>query len=377
MSLPSSDPSAVPLVDLFGEDDDSFGEDDDSGFFFEDSTSELSAALTQQNLIDTQERIGQLLDLLPMGLVIHQQQGILFANRCISEMLGVPAEGLVGQHLLDFIIDHEVDAVTAIFGEVFRQKHPCQLPEVRLAGKNGREWTIELIMGPLPWEGTPCIQVLLHDITALKEQEHALRELATTDPLTGALNRRSFEERANFELRRSHRYRRPCCIVLIDIDHFKAVNDNYGHHAGDMAIQKVVQIAKQCLRTSDSLGMVSEDEVVTSDTGSLMPIELVHREPEVSRMGGEEFLMLLPETELTGALSVANRIRETIEATLIEADAHRFKVTASFGVAELRRDDNLVSFTQRADQGLYEAKATGRNRVCVGGTQKISRGFGA
>lgn len=331
-----------------------FDEDSDDLFFFEDSEQERSAALTQQNLIDTQERIGQLLDLLPIGLVIHQQQGVLFANQHTCDMLSVDSEALFGQHVLDFIHPGDYPAALEAFNRTFKEPGPQRLPEVRVVGKDDRTWITEVIMGPLPWEGTPCIQVLLHDVTALKEQEVKLRELATTDPLTGALNRRSFEEHARMEIERSRRYGRDCSLIILDIDHFKKVNDTWGHHAGDVAIKSVVNVTETCLRTTD---FVAATQDLLANPGPVA---------EVSRMGGEEFLVLLPETDTAGALVVAERVREQIAATPVVTEEQTFNITVSLGVSTLQAGDDVDSFLQRADAGLYVAKESGRNQTQVG-----------
>lgn len=350
----------APAISLFDDDDDDGGAAD---LFFEESEHERSVTLAHQNLIDTQERIGQLLDLLPIGLVIHQRQSVLFANQHTTDMVGVSSEALVGQHIMDFVHDDDFDDAQAAFARTFEEDGPQRLPEVRVKGKDGRIWITELIMGRLPWEGTPCVQVLIHDVTALKQQEAQLRELATTDPLTGALNRRSFEDHARVELDRARRYNRNCSLILLDIDHFKKVNDTWGHHAGDVAIKMVVDITQSCLRTADVVGATQDLLVATADLAT-DPSPAA----EVSRMGGEEFLVLLPETDAAGAFVVAERIREQVAATPVVTEEQTFSITVSLGVSVLTADDDLENFIKRADAGLYEAKEGGRNQTRVGTT---------
>jgi len=176
------------------------------------------------------------------------------------------------------------------------------------------------------------------DITERKEMERRLRELATTDDLTGALNRRAFFAAIAQETERSSRYGTPMSLVMIDLDHFKQINDRYGHAAGDRALKLATQAMGAALRDIDMLG----------------------------RLGGEEFAVLLPQTQLSGALEVAERLRSAIASVEIPVDSEPMTVglSASLGVVDRQTDetgpDRILS---RADAALYRAKDEGRNRV--------------
>jgi diguanylate cyclase (GGDEF)-like protein len=158
-------------------------------------------------------------------------------------------------------------------------------------------------------------------------------EAAFTDHLTGLANRRRFERQLEREITRTLRYTRPFCLLLLDIDHFKQVNDSYGHEAGDEAIRRIAKILQAGTRGIDT----------------------------AARIGGEEFALLLTETELIGGLEVAERLRLAIKAEEIPVVGH---VTASFGVAEFplcaATDKELLAC---ADAAMYEAKRRGRDRV--------------
>lgn len=165
---------------------------------------------------------------------------------------------------------------------------------------------------------------------------------AITDSLTGIYNRRHLMELAARELERARRYNRSFSILMLDIDHFKTINDTYGHAAGDCALQVVVERFRKDLRRSDVLG----------------------------RYGGEEFLALLPETNTDQAQLIAERLRNSIALTPIETGRGAIAVTVSIGVAmweavapPLLRAETLDEFIERADQSLYQAKHAGRNRV--------------
>jgi diguanylate cyclase (GGDEF)-like protein len=175
--------------------------------------------------------------------------------------------------------------------------------------------------------------VLLHKERAEAE---ALR-LSTTDPLTGAYNRRTFHEIAERELSRVRRAGQPLSIVMLDIDHFRQVNEKHGHRVGDVVLQKLAEVVRGALRKEDML----------------------------VRFGGEEFLVLLPDVPGPGAVVVAGRIRRTVASQPITAGSHTLPVTVSLGVAA-RLDEgpeSIEGLLARADSALALAKQRGRNRV--------------
>lgn len=167
-----------------------------------------------------------------------------------------------------------------------------------------------------------------------------LERLASIDGLTSLLNRRRFDEVALAEIDRAQRYGRPFSLLLIDLDHFKQVNDNFGHIAGDAALRAAAQRVLASVRTTDV----------------------------VARYGGEELAVLLPETDEAEALVVAERIRQTVGARPVEHDGKDITLTASVGGTQYAAgDDSLVALIGRADAALYRAKQAGRNRVQFGG----------
>lgn len=165
---------------------------------------------------------------------------------------------------------------------------------------------------------------------ALKNKE--LEQLAIQDKLTGLYNRRKLDESLTQEITRAGRYDRPLSIIILDLDHFKEVNDTHGHPAGDAVLVETASRLHDVLRTSDILG----------------------------RWGGEEFLILCPETGLNAAVGLANRLRRNFTANEFPAVGH---LTASFGVAAHHTGDLPETLLARADTALYCAKNSGRNRV--------------
>ncbi|MFO7605539.1 MAG: diguanylate cyclase [Desulfurivibrionaceae bacterium] len=172
-------------------------------------------------------------------------------------------------------------------------------------------------------------------VSVLDEDERKLVKLATSDPLTGLFNRREGNRRFKEVISHSLREKLPLSIIIIDIDLFKQVNDNFGHQSGDEAIRKVAETMQAALRDYDIL----------------------------CRYGGEEFLVVLPTTELAKALETAERLRRVIEAVIIRIRNQEIRLTISAGVASLREDDTLDSLLYRADNALYIAKEEGRNQV--------------
>ena len=176
------------------------------------------------------------------------------------------------------------------------------------------------------------------DVTEQERMTCELLRLSRTDPLTGAFNRRAFMEALEEEFDRAHRYRHPLTAMTLDLDHFKQINDQYGHAAGDKALKGFVAVISPELRSSDCF----------------------------ARMGGEEFAVLLPETALDAATPLAERLRVAVEGLSLSSEEGPFGLTVSIGLANLRDTDTSPDqILNRADRALYRAKAQGRNRVQV------------
>ena len=171
--------------------------------------------------------------------------------------------------------------------------------------------------------------------------ERRILELSNTDGLTGVLNRRAFMERMAWEAARSRRDKTPLSFILTDIDHFKDVNDAYGHQAGDMVLQRFAEMLSASVRPYDFIG----------------------------RYGGEEFVVCLPGADLSQAESIAERMRASTENTeiILAEGSQSIFITASFGTASFTGAplDTMDLFIKRADDALYRAKHEGKNRVCV------------
>lgn len=187
-----------------------------------------------------------------------------------------------------------------------------------------------------------AVRSVATDMDIQRQREQKLLAQAGTDELTGVANRRAFLERADDEISRALRYGHTLSLLMIDIDHFKQVNDTHGHAAGDAALVRMVEACLPGLREHDLL----------------------------ARLGGEEFVILLPHTDATRALLVAERLRMAVEGAAVDTAAGIFHITISLGSATLHHGgglsapaDSLSSLLERADSALYRAKSGGRNRV--------------
>ncbi len=175
---------------------------------------------------------------------------------------------------------------------------------------------------------------LLAQIKRVDELNRALGELATTDALTGLNNRRSFDHSLQLELAIVERRNTPLSLLMLDVDHFKRINDNFGHEAGDKVLVAIAQMLNGCARVVDV----------------------------VARVGGEEFAVILPNTDADGAMDVAERMRTAVA----QANWLAHPATISIGVATLQMKESASRLYSRADAALYAAKAAGRNRVVMG-----------
>lgn len=254
-------------------------------------------------------------------------------TRSISQM--------VMRVILIFIVVFLVASLAFVLVSVYFRTHLTQ----RLVSLNNA--ILRKVAGAeisLVAEGNDEITDMTHSfifyVDEVDKREKALLDLATGDPLTGISNRRHFLESGRAELMRADRYKRPAAFLMMDIDHFKSVNDTWGHPAGDAVLKSIVDTCRSRIREIDLFG----------------------------RIGGEEFAFLLPDTNLSGGLEVAERIRSAIEGCVCVTGNHSLSCTVSIGLAS--SDDQGYSIDElmkAADRALYAAKASGRNcaRSCT------------
>lgn len=314
---------------------------DDCSLFEVDGDASNAANLTQRSLIDTRERLGSMLDVMPIGLLIHTQQAILFANQAMGDLLQSGPEELLGHHILDYVRGSEFEGVSEQLSESFGGKVKAIERECVLERSGDSERLVKIISGKLPWPGTPVLQILVQDITDQKRAELSLRQMSITDELTGAYNRRQAFYEANLYLDESGKARIPLSVIMLDADHFKKINDTYGHAVGDLALKELTRTAHEFVPT-----IPGTDSAI------------------FARIGGEEFMVLLPGITASAARAVAESLRHKFEHISIALDSQVLKFTVSMGVAQFsERDRRFDDLLARADRALYDAKMTGRNRV--------------
>lgn len=310
---------------------------------FNDDVSDISTVVqTQKSLVDTEQRLGLMLDAMPIGLLFHTEQGVLYSNREACRLLKTSKSQLIGQHFLDHIRETELEKTAELLSNAFKDNEEVKDLESVVQCSDGTELLVKVIVGKLPWEGTPVIQLLFQDITAQKRAEHSLRKLSITDELTGAYNRRHLMYEA--ELYIDPEATKLLSVALIDIDHFKSVNDVHGHAVGDLALKDLTKMAHGLVPT-------------IGGTDSAM----------FARIGGEEFLLLLPGIDLKATEREAEHFRSSVKRLRIATeDGDMISLSVSIGIATYRASDkNIDGFLSRVDKALYQAKHSGRDRVCI------------
>jgi diguanylate cyclase (GGDEF)-like protein/PAS domain S-box-containing protein len=207
--------------------------------------------------------------------------------------------------------------------------------EVRHRRKNGSLFDVDISMSYIEDAGGKLL-CFCRDITHRKMVGEQLRIMATTDELTGLWNRRHFMEHLRGEVERAKRYRLNFSLMMLDIDHFKMVNDTHGHIIGDLALCHLADVMRRHLRTMDIL----------------------------VRFGGEEFVVILPQTRLGGAIKLAERMRAGVEQSLLSCRGELIRLTVSIGLAQYQEQiSGADEILQLADEALYAAKKAGRNRT--------------
>lgn len=262
---------------------------------------------------------------------------IVYVNEAFSRVTGYAPAEVIGGNPRRLQSDATDGATKKRIREALAAGRPVRATLLNKA-KDGRLYWVELNIVPLRDAAGEVTHfaAIERDITEQKRLESELAAQARTDGLTGLLNRRAFLELAEAEVSRLRRHGGMAALAMLDIDRFKAINDGFGHAAGDAVLRALAQHCRQSLRTHDAIG----------------------------RVGGEEFAMLLPEMGMDAAAEVAERLRLGLAQLVVPAGNADLGFTVSIGVALLSpTGDDLAAALARADAALYRAKHEGRNRV--------------
>lgn len=303
-----------------------------------DVTEQRMATLALQ---ESEERFRSALEHAPIGMALLSPDGrFVQVNQALCDISGYSAEALLKLTLEAITYPEDLQKEVELFRllEAGRIRH--FETEKRYLRQDGRVVWVQVTGTMLrDVEGRPK-QIIkqVQDITERKLLEQHLEKQARTDFLTGLSNRRHFLEVAEQELARAQRYDTPLSLAMLDLDHFKQINDTHGHEAGDKVLQHLAQICRSHCRDLDVVG----------------------------RLGGEEFAILFPETPVHLAGEVADRLRAAIAAATVDLGGGvSLHYTASFGLTSYTADDGHIDMMlNRADRALYQAKHQGRNRIC-------------
>lgn len=299
------------------------------------SITDVSDSVAAEEILNrTQQTLTTLLEASPFPLVVTQlDSGVVrYCNQRAADMFDTPVSGLLGHTAPEFYVN---PADRKYFVEKLRSTGRVDGFVARLKTTGGQPFWAMLHAKTLEMNGETVFMVSFADVTRQKNKEEELESLAFKDVLTDAYNRRYFMEAAKIELARSERNDRRPVLALLDIDHFKRVNDTWGHDTGDEVLREFVKVVSGLLRKPDIL----------------------------ARYGGEEFAVLLPETDIETASAIIDRIRSVVSSHVFECRDANISVTFSAGIAAPAATTNYGALITAADRALYAAKRAGRNRI--------------
>lgn len=293
---------------------------------------------------------GQIFETINLGLVVLDRElKVTSWNRWMELHSGLTSAGVIGRTIDEVFPTLIEGSFTRIIKSVFafgnyasysQKLHRYLFP---LKNPHGSSLLFPYMQqnctfGPLRNANSEitAVYIAVQDVTDFVMYEHKLNQMTKVDSLTGIYNRRYLDARLQEEIERSRRHGNPLSIFLLDIDYFKAINDTHGHLCGDYTLRTISELLKATVRTSDIL----------------------------SRYGGEEFCCVIPETTIEQALVLAERCCEQTAVNPFSCADQQTRITVSIGVTALCGKDTFDCFVKRADEALYEAKRTGRNRVC-------------
>jgi len=270
-------------------------------------------------------------------LVVDGTGTIQFLNPAATTLFGYAAEDLIGR-TIDLLLPCQLrDLHDPGHFACHGMGEQAGVRELMARHRSGVEFPVELTLGASHSEGEAIYVGVLRDIRERKLQEEKLWELANLDPLTGLLNRRAFMERGAALQEEVWQQGRPVSVLMIDADHFKSINDGFGHQAGDDVLRMLADILQTAVRGGDLLG----------------------------RLGGEEFAIILPGADGPDADRIAERLLADVRQARVAVPGRMLAITVSIGISTMRRCSTLDDLLAAADQALYAAKTAGRDRRAI------------
>jgi len=296
---------------------------------------------SQDQLHERENKLSAFIKALPNITFVHDEEGRyleIYSNE--TENIVADVEDMIGKKISDFIpadvAEMKLDAIKSVI-----KTGQTKVIEYQIPVQGGKKLWFEgriVAMGDAQEEKGKVICVTT-EITERIELYQKIQSLSTMDPTLNCFNRRNFLELAEQEIARASRYHHPLSLMILDVDHFKEINDSSGHLYGDQVLKQIVDVFTKTIRKTDILG----------------------------RYGGDEFVILFPETNMRGAVEIAERLRQNVEQITMTGKNETKKITISGGLACLEpmgiNNMKLKDIMDEADKALYQAKAEGRNRI--------------
>lgn len=290
----------------------------------------------EEDLLKEKQHRTQFWDIAPFPILISKllDDSVLYINPMARNLLKV-SQGEISQfHLKDYFTD--ISKRDELIQQTRQSKIVDSFNVQMKSPRTGEAIWLEISSRVIEFDGDLALYMKLQDITDQKENEERLFREASTDALTGLYNRRQFEAMSSVALANCIRQKLPYAILMLDIDHFKHVNDTFGHDMGDIVLQRVADVLKKTHRDSDV----------------------------IARYGGEEFIAFLTNADAQGAKIAAERIRTAVEKAVIMAGDTQVPITISLGISTTQNGD-IFAMTKEADIALYHSKENGRNQATI------------
>ena len=297
---------------------------------------EATCQTLEDELLKEKRRHTLFWDIAPFPILVSKllDDSVLYINPVARKVLKVSPNETSQFHLKDYFMD--ASKRDELIAQTRQNKIVDHFSVQMKSPRTGDTIWLNISSRVVEWGGELALYMNLEDITGQKQTEEKLFKEASTDALTGLYNRRQFEAMAEMALANCVRQKIPYSMMMLDIDHFKRVNDTFGHDVGDIVLQRVADILNQVHRDSDI----------------------------IARYGGEEFIVFLSNTDVEGAKIAAERIRSAIEKAVIMAGDTQVPVTISLGITNTQKGD-ITAMTKEADIALYHSKENGRNQATV------------